>query len=70
MVMDWAAAGQHARLVPLLFTHDLIFHAFLPHLAGSKAASWVGPKIVLDHVRVYICVCALDFLTIGCIQCY
>ena len=28
---------------------------FLPHLAGGKAASRVGPKIVLDHVRVYIC---------------
>ena len=27
---------------------------FLPHPAGGKAASWVGPKIVLDHVRVYI----------------
>ena len=28
---------------------------FLPHPAGGKAASRVGPKIVLDHVRVYIC---------------
>ena len=27
---------------------------FLPHPAGGKAASRVGPKIVLDHVRVYI----------------
>ena len=37
---------------------------FLPHPAGGEAASRVGPKIVLDHVRVYICikknyVCAL-----------
>ena len=30
---------------------------FLPHLAGGKAASRVGPKIVLDHVRVYnVCI--------------
>ena len=28
--------------------------AFLPHPAGGEAASRVGPKIVLDHVRVYI----------------
>ena len=27
---------------------------FLPHPAGGEAASRVGPKIVLDHVRVYI----------------
>ena len=27
---------------------------FLPHPAGGKAASRVGPKIVLDHVHVYI----------------
>ena len=27
---------------------------FLPHLAGGKAASWVGSNIVLDHMRVYI----------------
>ena len=27
---------------------------FLPHPAGSKATSQVGPKIVLDHVRVYV----------------
>ena len=35
---------------------------FLPHPAGGEAASRVGPKIVLDHVRVYIYinyVCAL-----------
>ena len=35
----------------------------LPHPAGGEAASRVGPKIVLDHVRVYIIyinyVCAL-----------
>ena len=51
---------------------------FLPHPAGGEAASRVGPKIVLDHVRmyifiyiyIYICLCALDFLTIGCIRCY
>ena len=28
-----------------------LFTVFLPHPAGGKAASWVGPKIVLDHVR-------------------
>ena len=28
---------------------------FLSHPAGGKATSRVGPKIVLDHVRVYIC---------------
>ena len=28
---------------------------FVTHLAGGKAASRVGTKIVLDHVRVYIC---------------
>ena len=27
---------------------------FLPHPAGGEAASRVGPKIVLDHVRMYI----------------
>ena len=27
---------------------------FLSHPAGGKAASQVGPKIVLDHVRVYL----------------
>ena len=46
---------------------------FLPHPAGGEAASRVGPKIALDHVRVYkkkLCLCALGFLTIGCIQCY
>ena len=51
---------------------------FLPHPAGGEAASRVGPKIVLDHVRmyiyiyiyIYICLCALGFLTIGCIRCY
>ena len=34
---------------------------FLPHQAGGKAASRVGPKIVLDHMRMYIFiyVCAL-----------
>ena len=26
---------------------------FVPHPAGGKAASRVGPKIVLDHVRMY-----------------
>ena len=26
---------------------------FLPHPAGGFAASRVGPKIALDHVRVY-----------------
>ena len=32
----------------------MLFSFLLPHPAGSKAASWVGPKIVLDHVHVYI----------------
>ena len=27
---------------------------FLPHPTGGEATSQVGPKIVLDHVRVYI----------------
>ena len=48
--------------------------SFLPHPAGGEAASRVGPKIVLDHVRmyiyIYICLCTLGFLTIGCIRCY
>ena len=56
---------------PELFEH--LWVHFLPHPAGGKAASRVGPKIVLDHVCVYIyklCLCALGFLTIGCIRCY
>ena len=32
----------------------MYMYNFLPHLAGGKAASRVGPKIVLDHVRVYV----------------
>ena len=44
---------------------------FIAQLAG-KARQLGCPKIVLDHVRVllYICLCALGFLTIGCIRCY
>ena len=50
---------------------------FTAQLAG-KARQLGCPKIVLDHVRVYlyiyiyiyICLCALGFLTIGCIRCY
>ena len=34
----------------------LHFCLFLPHPTGGKAASRVGPKIVLDHMRVYVCV--------------
>ena len=33
---------------------------FLPHPAGGEAVSRVGPKIALDHVRVYkkkLCLC-------------
>ena len=40
---------------------------FTAQLAG-KARQLGCPKIVLDHVRVYMY--ALDFLTIGCIRCY
>ena len=46
-------------------TSHSILKTFLPHLAGSKAASQVGPKIVLDHVRVYmykLCLCAHHWL--------
>ena len=32
----------------------MILYEFLPHPAGGEAASRVGPKIVLDHVRMYI----------------
>ena len=31
-----------------------IISTFLPHPAGGKAASQVGPKVVLAHVCVYI----------------
>ena len=33
--------------------HHFKIFRFLPHPAGGEAASRVGPKIVLDHVRVY-----------------
>ena len=39
------------------FGHHIAYHFacfFLPHPAGGFAASRVGPKIVLDHVRMYI----------------
>ena len=49
---------------------------FLPRPAGGEAACRAGPKIVLDHVRmyiyiyiyIYICLCAYDFLTTRCIR--
>ena len=31
-----------------------LYNNFLPHPAGGFAASWVGPKIVLDHMHVYV----------------
>ena len=45
-------------------TNNVYIINFLPHPAGGEAASRVGPKIVLDHVRVYVYknyVCALWF---------
>ena len=30
------------------------YSQLFPHPAGGEAASRVGPKIVLDHVRVFI----------------
>ena len=40
----------------MIFTDHIkgqAFINFLPHPAGGEAASRVGPKIALDHVRVY-----------------
>ena len=38
----------------MIFIFFINCYIFLPHPAGGEAASRVGPKIVLDHVRMYI----------------
>ena len=46
-------------------THTVNHEIFLPRPAGSEATCRAGPKIVLDHVHVYICinyVCALTVI--------
>ena len=47
------AIARGCGLVKYVYIHVLDCQMFLPHPAGGEAASRVGPKIALDHVRVY-----------------
>ena len=48
-------------LYSMVYLQLAYMYLFLPHPAGGEAASRVGPKIVLDHVRMYIYIMFVRF---------